>query len=93
MSTPFRVVYDALSDHHLAPAIATLAEAWQKHQAELQADEAADKRPIKRPRRRQGRRTAKVLSLVPKREAEDPPIRSNEATRETPNRMADLLLL
>jgi len=33
----FRVVYDVLSNHQLAPAIATLAEAWQKHRAKLEA--------------------------------------------------------
>jgi hypothetical protein len=64
----FRVVYDALSDHQLAPAIATLAEAWQKHQAELEADEAGDKRVLKPNRRRQGRHSAQVLSLVPRKD-------------------------
>jgi len=38
----FRVVYDVLSDHQLAPAIATLTNAWQQHQAELEASEGAD---------------------------------------------------
>ena len=37
---------DVLLDHDLAPAILTLAEAWQKHQVELEAAEAADKRAL-----------------------------------------------
>ena len=68
----FRVVYDVLSDHQLAPAILTLAEAWQKHQAGLEAAEAADKRALKRNRRRHGQRTGQVLSLVPRKD-DNPP--------------------
>ena len=76
----FRLVYDALGDHDLAPAIATLAEAWQKHRTELEASEANIKHQLRRPRRRQGRRTAQPLSFVPRR-PRAPPIRRNAIPR------------
>jgi len=68
----FRAVYDALGDHELAPAIATLAEGRQKYQAELEAAEAEDERQRKHRRHRHVPPAAQVLRLVPKKEADNP---------------------
>jgi len=78
--TAFHVVYDALSDHQLAPTIAALADAWQKHQAALQADEAADNAPLSALGAGRGNAPQKSSLLCPQRTPRNPPIRSNEAT-------------